>query len=918
MKGGLVTNQAHLEKVVRQIFPNEEIIPNARDEAKIKNKLSDHFFEVDLWVPSLNLGFEFQDDYHFITTWYYHRARDCISMRDTLKRETVLRNGITLVQIPCWWDGSINSLQATLLFERPDLSSHFTSEAFPFSAFQPSPPSMSSSPPSLSPLSPSPHSLNSLSSSYPIPPNPSLKFFSAWRVPGVGELMSPSFSTSLDEFSENISPLNPWWLGEKYDGIRACWNPSDKILYSRIGRDTNLPNQFIRQMPSIFFECEFWFGRGSFSDAVQIYATNRPNLQNLRLIAFDKPDPESHKLYFEKRYGQLVNSLPSEHPFIILAMRMLCKNAHFLAQKIKTIINDGGEGVILRKAKSKYICGRSDFLWKFKTQREDTEALVVREEDDSYLLLQLPNGITFRAPPFTPKPKKGEVVTFLFDNFTKNAHNSVPTNPQIYRVRPDLEWIDVLREFHAQQRHKESPDATPVSPAASLNPKTRKNAKMFLEAFARSKNLDPLLASTWYAISEDLRKQKEMKGIVAQYGDYLKALRTFFPQINFQDSKFISLPKNYWGVVSNRYNYLLKYAEKKGLDPLKAQTWYSLSLDEALQEKEVNAVISYYDHSFRKALLHLFPNIGLDSNKLAPLAENPFGKKFQKKAMVQLACAKGFDPLVASNWYSVEKHSFVDIPFIARIYQGNFVTALLTIFPDIGLERKKFEHTKKEYGLIQQRAFFDDFATENAFDPRKAENWYNVEKDAILAKKNGHAILSLYNKSLANALMAVYPDIELHRNLFTTRAKKHKELFDKYAKENAFDPLVPDNWYTVTKGSILKFEEAKLILGYHDNLATALIYVYPNIGLNPGKFEGKKTGIFWASAGERRKFFDSIARALNLDPLLPATWYSLKPSVITSHKDGIAVLKYHNMNVRQALMELYPNIGLHKSRFVFL
>ena len=96
------------------------------------------------------------------------------------------------------------------------------------------------------------------------------------------------------------------------------------------------------------------------------------------------------------------------------AMRVLCTNTYLLQQNINKIISDGGEGVILRKCKSKYVCGRSDLLWKLKvpipplalplyslslpllylyiflqTQREDTEALVVHEEEDSTFILQL-------------------------------------------------------------------------------------------------------------------------------------------------------------------------------------------------------------------------------------------------------------------------------------------------------------------------------------------------------------------------------------------------------------------------------------------------------------------------------------------------------------------------------------------------
>ena len=102
------------------------------------------------------------------------------------------------------------------------------------------------------------------------------------------------------------------------------------------------------------------------------------------------------------------------------AMRVLCTNTYLLQQNINKIISDGGEGVILRKCKSKYVCGRSDLLWKLKvphttslslslyslplpllclyiflqTQREDTEALVVHEEEDSTFILQL-----YHSPP---------------------------------------------------------------------------------------------------------------------------------------------------------------------------------------------------------------------------------------------------------------------------------------------------------------------------------------------------------------------------------------------------------------------------------------------------------------------------------------------------------------------------------------
>lgn len=41
-------------------------------------------------------------------------------------------------------------------------------------------------------------------------------------------------------------------------------------------------------------------------------------------------------------------------------------------------------------------------------------------------------------------PQKGDIVTFQFDHFSRK---SLPVNPAISRLRFDLSWNDVLRDF---------------------------------------------------------------------------------------------------------------------------------------------------------------------------------------------------------------------------------------------------------------------------------------------------------------------------------------------------------------------------------------------------------------------------------------------------------------------------------------
>jgi hypothetical protein len=42
--------------------------------------------------------------------------------------------------------------------------------------------------------------------------------------------MLASFTTDAN-FSSTISNSNDWWIGEKYDGIRCCWNSEYENVY---------------------------------------------------------------------------------------------------------------------------------------------------------------------------------------------------------------------------------------------------------------------------------------------------------------------------------------------------------------------------------------------------------------------------------------------------------------------------------------------------------------------------------------------------------------------------------------------------------------------------------------------------------------------------------------------------------------
>lgn len=48
-------------------------------------------------------------------------------------------------------------------------------------------------------------------------------------------------------------------MGEKYDGIRFCWHPIKRKLYSRNGNELAIPLNLISLFPDSLLDGELWY-----------------------------------------------------------------------------------------------------------------------------------------------------------------------------------------------------------------------------------------------------------------------------------------------------------------------------------------------------------------------------------------------------------------------------------------------------------------------------------------------------------------------------------------------------------------------------------------------------------------------------------------------------------------------------------
>lgn len=247
----------------------------------------------------------------------------------------------------------------------------------------------------------------------------------------------------LAENWDFVSDPSGWWLNEKLDGVRAFWD--GKQFWSRLGNRFHAPDWFVAGLPDVPLDGELWLGRKKFQRTVSIVRRqDKTDLwQEVRFVVFDAPRVEKS---FEDRLAFICEAFQSDKPAYALAHEhQRCQGLDHLRRELASVEQQGGEGLMLRQAGSRYECGRSTTLLKVKSFH-DAEAKVLRHMEGSgrhkgrlgSLLVELSNGTTFSlgtglsdAERDNPPPV-GSVITFRYQELSDGG---VPRFPSFVGIR---------------------------------------------------------------------------------------------------------------------------------------------------------------------------------------------------------------------------------------------------------------------------------------------------------------------------------------------------------------------------------------------------------------------------------------------------------------------------------------------------
>lgn len=259
-----------------------------------------------------------------------------------------------------------------------------------------------------------------------------------------------------EKHTEDIDPTG-YWMSEKLDGVRAYWNGSS--FYSRAGIRYHAPKFFTADLPKTPLDGELWCGRGLFEKCVSIVKKKDKNVieEDWKFITYLVFDAPAHKAQYEERVKWLQTQIHSEKKTCYAAVVGIkkCTGQAHLDATMKGVLAKGGEGIMLRAARSNYEEGRSKVLLKVKAFYDEEARVIGYRAGEGRLTglmgaieCELPNGVKFHigtgfsdAQRKKP-PKKGEVVTFKYQEVSKNGH---PRFPVYLRIRGDLTWEDVCK-----------------------------------------------------------------------------------------------------------------------------------------------------------------------------------------------------------------------------------------------------------------------------------------------------------------------------------------------------------------------------------------------------------------------------------------------------------------------------------------
>jgi DNA ligase-1 len=357
-------------------------------------------------------------------------------------------------------------------------------------------------------------------------------------------------------------PPEGWWASEKFDGYRALFRYEDDgsgpigKFYSRAGKPFNAPDWFLQSMPppnllkDKILDGELWAGRENFQ-LMGVVRKKKPVPEEWVSIQYHVYDITNGEGNFTTRLKDLIKIVnftrkawhinlkkgelyvPANQeikPPLVFAKQLKITGKKMMKSFYDDIIENGGEGIMLKHPLSKYENGRSNYLLKYKPAF-DREAIIIDYKlgegkytgllgsfickplinHDTYMSVDPDDDHIFTLSGMDDKIRKsfkithpeGTIITFECSGFTDRG---VPRFGRYQRIRDDV----ILKD------HIDEPDSRVIlDKVISIMKKLEEHYKANYDAFRAKTYMTVNKALKTLLTDKDLNHKnlKSVKGI---------------------------------------------------------------------------------------------------------------------------------------------------------------------------------------------------------------------------------------------------------------------------------------------------------------------------------------------------------------------------------------------------------------------